>query len=174
MLGLEIALATIVKTPAGTWKALVRKLGYPTTVKTFPTKRECQDWGRQVEVEMTKGVYVDRTDSTKMSIAAALDRYEQSITPTKKLSTAKAEVNRIKHLKGELGKYSLASLTPQIISTYRDRKITAGQSSNTVRLALALLGHLYNTATKEWGLGLVRNPVTQVRKPSVEIGRAHV
>jgi len=73
-------LATIVKTPAGTWKALVRKQGYPTTVKTFPTKRECQDWGRQVEVEMTKGV-VDRADSTKMSISAALDRYESQVTP---------------------------------------------------------------------------------------------
>ncbi len=160
-------LATIVKTPAGTWKALVRKLGYPTAIKTFPTKRECEDWGRQVEVEMTKGVYIDRGDSTKISIATALDRYESQVTPTKKASTARAEINRIKHLKVELGKYSLASLTPQIVSAYRDRKIGEGQSNNTVRLALALLGHLYSTATKEWGLGLIRNPVSQVRKPSV-------
>ena len=160
-------MATIVKTPAGTWKALVRKIGFPTTVKTFASKRECQDWGRQVEVEMTKGLYIDRADSTKMSIAAALDRYEREVTPTKKASTAHAEVNRIKHLKVELGKYSLAALSPQIIGAYRDRKIAEGQSNNTVRLALALVGHLYSTASKEWGLGLVRNPVTQVRKPTV-------
>jgi tRNA(Arg) A34 adenosine deaminase TadA len=68
---------------------------------------------------MTKGLYVDRADSTKMSIAAALNRYEREVTPTKKASTAHAEINRIKHLKAELGKYSLAALTPQMISAYR-------------------------------------------------------
>ncbi len=30
-------MATIVKTPAGTWKGLVRKQGWPTAIKTFRT-----------------------------------------------------------------------------------------------------------------------------------------
>ncbi|RYD77342.1 MAG: hypothetical protein EOP84_15645, partial [Verrucomicrobiaceae bacterium] len=44
-------------------------------------------------------------------------------------------------------------------------------SNNTVRLELALLGHLYSTAIKEWGLGLTFNPVASVRKPKPGKGR---
>jgi len=32
-------MATIVKTPSGTWKALIRKLGWPTTAKTVDLHR---------------------------------------------------------------------------------------------------------------------------------------
>lgn len=35
-------MAAIVKTPAGTWKAVVRKTGWPTNTKTFRTKRDAE------------------------------------------------------------------------------------------------------------------------------------
>lgn len=38
-------MATIVKTSLGTWKALIRKTGWPATAKTFRTKRDAEDWG---------------------------------------------------------------------------------------------------------------------------------
>lgn len=38
------------------------------------------------------------------------------------------------------------------------------RSSNTVRLELALLSHLFIIAVKEWGLGLPFNPVSQIRR----------
>ena len=38
-------------------------------------------------------------------------------------------------------------------------------------MELALLSHLYSTAIKEWGLGLISNPVMNVRKPSPGAGR---
>lgn len=37
---------------------------------------------------------------------------------------------------------------------------------NTVRLELAVLGHLFRVAIQEWGFGLTFNPVANVRKPS--------
>nr|WP_282397592.1 hypothetical protein [Pseudomonas sp. PS01298] len=39
-------MATLVKTPSGTWKALIRKNGWPTVAKTFRTKRDAEDWSR--------------------------------------------------------------------------------------------------------------------------------
>jgi hypothetical protein len=36
--------AAITKTPSNTWKAISRKRGWPTTVKTFRTKRDAEDW----------------------------------------------------------------------------------------------------------------------------------
>ncbi len=31
-------MASIIKTPSGTWKAIIRKRGFPTTIKTFRVK----------------------------------------------------------------------------------------------------------------------------------------
>ncbi|MGX8882094.1 tyrosine-type recombinase/integrase [Methylovorus sp. SPW-M1] len=164
-------MATIVKTESGTWKALVRKTGWPTTSKTFRTKRDAEDWGRRTEDEMVRGVFIQRTPSEKMSIQEALQRYEREVSPTKKASTQKREDLRIKLLKEKFGQYSLAALTPDIVADYRDQRLAAGKSNNTVRLELALLGHLYSTAIKEWHIALPSNPVANIRKPSPGEGR---
>lgn len=65
-------MATIVKTPSGTWKALIRKTGWPTTAKTFRTKRDAEDWARRTEDEMVRGMYIQRGPSERMTIADAL------------------------------------------------------------------------------------------------------
>jgi integrase len=164
-------MATIVKTESGTWKALVRKTGWPTTSKTFRTKRDAEDWGRRTEDEMVRGVFIQRTPSEKMTLAEALTRYEKEIVPTKKASTQMRDARRIKLLKTELGSYSLAALSATIVANYRDKRLSAGKSNNTVRLELALIGHLYNIAIKEWKVGLPFNPVMNIRKPSPGPGR---
>lgn len=164
-------MATIVKTESGTWKALVRKTGWPTTSKTFRTKRDAEDWARRTEDEMVRGIFIQRTPSEKMSIQEALQRYEREVSPTKKASTQKREDLRIKLLKEKFGQYSLAALTPGIVADYRDQRLAAGKSNNTVRLELALLGHLYSTAIKEWHIALPSNPVANIRKPSPGEGR---
>lgn len=121
---------------------------------------------------MRKGLFIDRADSVKMSIRDALERYKNEILPTKRQSTAKNERLRLAQLQIVFGKYTLAALTPTLISEFRDRRLANGKSANTVRLDLAFnSSHLYSVAMREWGMGLVRNPVTQVRKPSL-IGTA--
>ena len=160
-------MATIVKTPSEHWKALVRLQGWPSASKTFRLKRDAEDWARQTEGEFRKGLFIDRADSVKMSIRDALERYKTEILPTKRESTAKNERLRLAQLQIVFGKYTLAALTPTLIAEFRDRRLGEGKSANTVRLDLALLSHLYTIAIQEWSIGLVRNPVTQVRKPSV-------
>ncbi|MES9841955.1 MAG: hypothetical protein ABW134_15470 [Candidatus Thiodiazotropha endolucinida] len=164
-------MATIVKTPSNSWKAVIRRKGWPTTAKTFRTKRDAEDWARRTEDEMVRGVYVRRSPSEKLSVQEALERYQREITPGKRPSTQRAEKMRAKPLIAQLGKYSLVSLTPDVIAAYRDERLDGGRSASTVRLELALLGHLYTTAIKEWGLGLVYNPVSNIRRPSPGEGR---
>lgn len=77
-------MATIVKTPAGTWKAVVRKTGWPTNAKTFRTKRDAEDWARRTEDEMVRGVYIQRSGSERMTLEKALERYLSEVTPSKK------------------------------------------------------------------------------------------
>lgn len=97
--GTEYPLATIVKTPSGTWKAVVRKQGWPTAAKTFRTKRDAEDWARRAEDEMVRGMYIQRSPSERMLFKFALDRYLADVTPTKKHFTQRAEVLKAKPLR---------------------------------------------------------------------------
>ena len=164
-------MASISKTPSNTWKAIIRKSGWPTTIKTFRTKRDAQDWTRRTEDEMVRGVYIDRADASQLLLKQALDRYLRAVSSTKKPSTYAAEQHKIKALKAALGNYSLAALNPNLIASYRDQRLAAGKSADTVRLELALLSHLFTIAIKEWQLGLVYNPVMNIRKPPAGRGR---
>lgn len=58
---------TIVKTEWGTWKAVIRKMGFPTTIKTFRLKRDAEDWARTTEDEMVRGVFIKRTPSERLA-----------------------------------------------------------------------------------------------------------
>ncbi|MCP3870679.1 MAG: site-specific integrase [Gammaproteobacteria bacterium] len=164
-------MATITKTPSNTWKALIRKRGWPTAIKTFRTKRDALDWARRTEDEMVRGVYIDRADASQLLLKTAMDRYLREVSSTKKPSTHTAEQHKAKALKAELGGYSLAALNPNLIAGYRDQRLAAGKSANTVRLELSLLSHLFTIAIKEWRLGLVYNPVANIRKPPPGQGR---
>lgn len=129
-------MATIVKTPTGTWKAVIRKIGWPTSAKTFRTKR-----------------------------------YMEEVSVTKKPTTQRSERFTSQHLEAFFGKYSMAAVSADLVAKYRDERLAAGKSNNTVRIELAMLGHLFRTAIQEWGIGLTFNPVANIRKPSPGAGR---
>ncbi len=171
-------MATLVKTPSGTWKALIRKRGWPTAAKTFRTKRDAADWARRTEDEMVRGVFIERAPSERMTVKAALERYLSEVTPTKSKGTQTSERSSAKAMISELGEYSLVALSSDLVARYRDKRLATiskhtGRTitASTVRLELALLRHLYNTAIKEWRLGLTYNPVANVRKPAPGAGR---
>ena len=176
-------MATFVKNPKGSWKAVIRKHGWPTVAKTFRTKRDAEDWARRSEDEMVRGVYIRRSSSERLTFRSALDRYLAEVTPSKKPATQKAEVLKAKRLRDFFGDYSLAAITPELVARYRDERLSErvqrarddGAANtikpNTVRLELALLSHLFTIAIKEWQLGLIQNPVANIRKPRVGAGR---
>lgn len=73
----------------------------------------------------------------------------------------------------EQNKYaqSSASLSSNVIGKYRDDRLSEGKSKSTVRLELAMLGHLYNVAIREWQVGVLANPVQNIKKPAPDRGR---
>ena len=113
-------MASIRKTQSGTWKAIIRRKGYPQTIKTFTKKRDAQDWARRIEDEMARGIYFRRTGAEQMTLSEALDRYLKEITAHKKPSTAKNEQGRARTLKAHLGEYAMAAISPVVLGKYRD------------------------------------------------------
>lgn len=171
-------MATITRNSAGNWKAVIRRTGWPSTIKTFRTKRDAEDWARRVEDEMVRGVYIDRAPSERMTLRAAMARYLSEVSPGKATGAAAREKNASTPILKELGDYSLAAITPQLIADYRDQRLAVPSpktgkplSSSSVRLELALLSHLFTVAIQEWGIGLTYNPLSVVRKPKLPKGR---
>ena len=164
-------MATVTKTRTGKWQAIIRRTGWPQITKTFRIKRDAENWARGIEDEMLRGAYVQRTAAEKMTIADALQRYWEEIVPLKKPSTQLRERARFREIGQFFGKYSLTTVTPNLVAKYRDQRLAAGKANNTVRLELALLSHLYTIAIKEWHLGLTSNPALCIRKPSPGRGR---
>ncbi len=175
-------MATIVRTPSGAWKAIIRKSGWPTDIKTFRLKRDAEDWARGTEDDMVRGLYIRRATADRTTLANAVDRYLREVTPTKEESTQEAETRRAATLKKYLGKYSMAALTPDVVAKFRDERLegkdrkdkngdSKPRANDTVRLELALLGHIFTIALMEWKLGLVYNPVLSIRRPQPHPGR---
>lgn len=130
---------------------------------------------------MVRGLFIQRSPSERMTFEAAMKRYLAEVTPTKRPLTQNAERPRATPLVAFFGKYSLAAITTELIAEYRDLRLAGKdrmkdgkpqpRSTNTVRLELALMGHLFTVAVKEWGLGLPFNPMLNLRRPSPGPGR---
>ena len=120
---------------------------------------------------MVRGTYVDHRRYERIALGDALDRYLAEVSSTKRPSTADSDRSRARVLKQYLGRYTLMSLTPEIVSRFRDDRLREGKSRSTVRLEMSLLSHLFTVAMLEWRLGLVQNPVALVRKPRPAPGR---
>jgi len=104
------------KRPSGTWKAVVRKTGWPMVTKTFRVKRDAEDWARRTEDEIVRGAYIERATADKMTIKAALERYLAEITPTKRPKSQISERGFSKPLLQHPGKYFLAAVTPMLVA----------------------------------------------------------
>ncbi len=133
---------------------------------------------------MVRGVFIDRATSGRMTFDKALDRYLREVTPTKRPTTQRAEKTKAIPLRKFFGAYSLAAISVDLVARYRDERLVSATarkskatgkleplSPTTVRLELALLGHIFTTAIREWRIGLVQNPVANIRKPSAGKGR---
>lgn len=155
-------MASIKRLPSGLWNVRIRRQGHKLATKSFINKTDAERWARTVESEMDRGLFVDRSEAEATTLAQALERYKREVTAHKKGSHQ--EGKRITQwLRSDLAKRSLASLRGNDFAAYRDKRLKI-VASNTVRLELAIISHLFTVAAQEWGLP-VSNPIQSIRKP---------
>jgi integrase len=157
-------MATIEQRPNGTWRTKIRKKGYPSLSASFDTKAEAQRWAAEIEGDMSRKRFVDTREADRTTVAEAFSRYEREVSVNKK--GARQEKTRIKTWsESKYGGRSLAELRSSDLAEYRDARLKEGMSTNTVRLSLALISHLYTVAIKDWGIEGLTNPVAKLRMP---------
>jgi integrase len=160
-------MATVRKLPSGKWNAQVRRKGHTPISKSFVNQKDAHTWIRSIESAMDKGTGLAaygliNAGAEVSTLNDALVRYRDEITPTKKGS--KQELRRIAMwIEHPLAKKKLNDLRPSDFVKHRDVRLKE-VASNTVRLELALISHLFNIAKKEWNVH-INNPLADIRKP---------
>lgn len=156
---------------SGTWQARVSRNGYPAEVRSFATRRDAQEWARQVEAAMDSGGFRSRSAADKMLLSDALQRYSEQVSPAKRGYVD--EVIRIKALKrARMAAYSMEKLRPEVVAAFRDDRLKLVGAGAVIR-DLSLLSSVINHARREWGV-TIDNPCLLVKKPPTPLGRNRV
>ncbi len=158
---------TITRRARGKYQCQVRRKGYPSQTRTFPTKTEARAWATRIEANL-------RADRCTEPFSIIIERYRDTVTPTK--NQAKQELYRIKWLLSHpIASVRLDKLSPHHIAQYKAHRLKqvrcrGSDGSQTVLHCLNLISAILTTAEKDWGIR-VENPVKQVRKPKQRPGR---
>lgn len=164
-------MATIRKRGTAQWEARIRKRGWPITCKTFDTKIQAEQWSRQIESEMDRGVFISRAEAEATTLYVALERYIQDYIP--RLSDPLREGNRARAIQRRvLATRFLASIRGKDIAEFIKERQDEGTGANTIRLDLALLSRLFEVAGSDWGMESLSNPVKRANKPKMPTGRS--
>ena len=157
------------------YRVKVRLKGFPVQNATFDRLTDARKWAQQTESAIREGRHFKTTEAKKRTLEELIDRYITDILPTK----PKNSKNTLLHLnwwKEELGKYSLADITPALIAQKRDKLSSETTSRNKLRSPstvvryMAALSHAFTIAVKEWGW-LDESPMRKVTKPKEPRGR---
>ena len=74
----------------GRWATIVRRKGSHPQCKVFATHSDAKRWANQIESAIDRGVFVDRTECERTTVADLIDRYLWEVTPKKNLRDPKS------------------------------------------------------------------------------------
>jgi len=163
-------MATVRKRANGSYQTIIRMAGFKAQSKTFPTKREAQEWGKEVESGNAKGNGVDHGSLRKGTVGALMERFRDEECPDRKGGDWETFwINR--RIREDA--FPLLRLDQDVAGGLR--KFIKDRSKQvkpaTVVRDLSFLGGVFTHAMKVWGTPLAVNPVHLVKKPSPPRGR---
>lgn len=155
------------------WRAQVRRKGYPTKSESFPTKALAKLWADRVEAEIAseraRGV---AGGSSAVTIGALVDWYRRDVSKMKNIS--KTQVGNLTRIQEGLGPVVAARLTvAQIVEFVRRRR--QGEHLNgrgvkvpacgpaTMKVEVGYLAELLKLATSMGKLTLDRDVIAEAR-----------
>lgn len=158
------------------YQAIVRRTGFPLQSKTFLSRKDAEAWAARIESEILSGSFSDRTEANRTSLGDLLARYSREVSPQKK-GGALEQLRIQKLLDDPIAQVKIAALSGVNMSHYRDRRLTGSSkqkavSGSTVNRELTLISHVISVASKEWGIHVPINPVSQIRRPKENRARS--
>ena len=139
-------MASILRTPTGTWRAFVHYKGVKKS-QTFKTKAAAAAWGRQQEQQIDAGVTAPPPQPESPKMAVLFGRYLRTVTPLKR--GTQAEASRLDTLRVKFGHLTLSQVTENVLLDWMaERRQEVHQ--DTIRRDMALLSAVMRTAIIRW------------------------
>ena len=151
------------------WQAQVRRLGHLPLIKSFASRADAEVWARETESSIDRGSAVPVSATARknkgLTLRELLTRYRKTIVVHKR--SRKQEESAVDvFLREPICDLPAASITPLMISDYRDRRLMAVKPASVAR-TMAIVQHAFEVARREWGLITPDNPVGKVARPKL-------
>lgn len=165
----------ISKTGKVSYRALVRIKGCPPQSATFSSITKAREWASRTENKIKDGKYFSQIKSKKFLVSDMIDRYVRNELP-KKPKVMQDWSGQLRWWKEKIGNYTLADITPSLLSKVRDvlsqEDSARGKprSSSTINRYMTTLQCVFSIAIREWEL-LDVNPFLRIRKLKEPRGR---
>ncbi len=128
------------------WRAEIHKAGRRES-RTFPTKREAQEWAAARETELAISAVGGITPRT---VAQVLQKYRDEISPRNKGHRwERVRIERFLKEEAKLCAKPIHAVTTTDLAAWRDRRLSQVQPVS-VRRDIALLRAAWSYARKEW------------------------
>jgi integrase len=145
------------------WQCIVRCKGHMIT-QSFESKSDARMWGEKTKTDLRNGSYQNNDKLISMRFKDLLHLYlDRTMHKSKRAKILKYEIEMLR--RSSLGSLSLASLSPNKISNFRDDRLRVGKSKTTVRKYLALMSRVITVGQRELQIPLQNNPFQLVEKP---------
>lgn len=146
------------------WQAQIRRAGHSPISRTFVSRTEARRWAVAQEAKLAASAPTNATVCHNLTLGDLAKRYAAEVSPKKK----GGEIERIRLTclaRDPLASVLIRRLSATDVAEFRDRRLQV-VSGETVRRELALLHSLLETAKAEWGIPLLENPASSVKKPA--------
>ena len=144
----------------------IRKIGYPAVTKTFGRISVAKQWAKITEADMERRLHAIIPND--LTVGELLNRYETEIAPIHK--GHQSETYKVRTLRKHFSRTLLSHLSSADVAKYRDRRLTT-VSPASVKRELAVLSSVISVASKDWGIPIRQNPVSEISMPKLANAR---
>jgi integrase len=120
-------MATIRQKGPEQWHAQVRRTGWPPVSKTLRTRNLAEMWARDVESNMDRGIFVDRSAGERTTFGETIKTYIKEVTEKRpgeaSRAAEKSRLERFMRDEPKLCSYAVAHLRAEHFEDYRDRRL---------------------------------------------------
>lgn len=163
-------MASLIQNTSGNWRVQIEFRGQ-REYKTFKSKSLAQQWAKQRESELQRGLLASVDDAQKTPLEAVIARYRERVLPTKR---NRSDRFTLELLGDRFGRFRLISLQSKHVADFRDDRLAEGKAPATVVKELNLLRVLIDYAISDMGIYLPANPARMVKNPSVKNARDRI
>jgi integrase len=121
----------------------------------------------KVMVQLAEGQWFPPDAGAEKTVRDLVERYlREHSAPNKAPTTHRCDQSRAQRLIRTFGDLRLTEMRPALLAAYKATRRAEGAAAKTINHDLALLGHAFQLATKEWEW-VAENPVHKVSKEKV-------